>query len=82
MSSRDLKDVLERGGARVNISDRTKGPPAESTFLQRAFSCRKLLINPHLSEHHSISVWSWMKICNFVLTERCLHRVEAVDVGL
>ena len=36
----------------------------------------------HLSEHHSISVWSWMKICNFMLTERCLHRVEAVDVGL
>ena len=71
--SRDLKDVLERGRAWFKVSDKTKGPPAESTFLQRAFSCWKLFINPYLSEHHSISVWSWMKICNFVPTGCCLH---------
>ena len=69
------------GGAWVKGRVRTKGPPAELSPAQR-FSCQKLLINPHLSEHHSISVGLWVKVHLHADTGHCILRMEDVDMVL
>lgn len=81
LRSKDLKGVLgpdikrfERC-ARAEMSMRVPGlrlmadkrvPPAEISFFQRALCSQKLLTNPSLSEHHSISMelWKMLVFCN------------------
>ena len=70
----------------LRLVSRQKGTHAESSFLQRGFSCQKLLTNPYLSEHHSVSVGPWTKVCLLELLradiECYILRMEDILIGL